>query len=193
MTVSGVRDIEIRNTLPTKITVFWTIAKHFDQNNSVFNVHPPMAHIKPGGSHIFSVTFRPIKNSYYFFQCLQLFATKFNTKLTEKLLEDAKNKSFQQNNTSKLESFHQTQKSKLSFVSDEMFPTLYANIRCVGHSFNENSQPFIPMIDVNPNDLVVFPPCTINESVYQCVELINKTDTPTYFKFSPDSHQVIFN
>ena len=193
MTVSGPRDLEVFNRLPTKLTLFWTITSHFDNENCVFNVSPKITHLKPGTSQVFTVTFRPVKSSYYFFQCLQLFAIKYNSNLTERMIEDAKNKTIsgqQKSNIFQIDSFNQTMKSKISYIADELFPSLYASIRCVGHSFNSNSQPFIPMIDVNPNELVVFPPCTMNDSVYQCVELINKTDTPTYFKFSPDVNKV---
>lgn len=190
MTISGTRDVVITNRLPIKMSVFPIL--NFDEksienteNFNVFNVYPPYAHLKPFGSQLFSVTFRPHKNSYYFFQYLQFFAIKKNSKLTEKLIEDAKlTSSLNQQNLNG--SFSQTKNTNISFVSDEQLPPMQFYLRCVGHSFNTNSQPFIPMIDLFPNDLVVFPPCAINESVYQSVELINKTDTPTYYKFSPD-------
>ncbi|CAK79907.1 unnamed protein product, partial (macronuclear) [Paramecium tetraurelia] len=57
---------------------------------------------------------------------------------------------------------------------------------CVGHSFGINSQPYIPIVELRPSNKLYFPPCTIEESVYQTVEFINKSDTPIYFNFSPD-------
>ena len=193
MTVSGSRDVIVTNRLPIKLQVFCVprLEPEVDVKPSetlnVFNVYPAHAQIKPFGQQLFSVTFRPNKNSYYFFQYLQFVAVKKNSKLTEKLLEEAKQASSKPFKTTN--SFTQTKQTNMSFVSEEQLPPLSFYLRCVGHSFNANSQPFIPMIDLFPNDLVVFPPCAINESVYQSVELINKTDTPTYFKFSPDPNK----
>ena len=187
MTVSGGRDIVVTNKLPVKISVFCILksGEKTEQNEdfNVFNVFPSYAHVKPFGSQLFSVTFRPNKNGYYFFQYLQFFGIKKNSQLTEKLLEEAKMANTKQQMSI---SFTQTKRTNISFASEEQLPPLSFNLRCVGHSFNSNSQPFIPMVDLFPNDVVIFPPCAINESVYQSVELINKTDTPTYYKFSPD-------
>lgn len=57
----------------------------------------------------------------------------------------------------------------------------------VGHSFPPGSQPFIPMVKMNPAKEVVFPPCGPNESVYQTLCISNTSDTPVYFKILQDS------
>ena len=188
MTVSGSRDVIVTNRLPVKLTVFCIFKSDEKTENieelNVFSVYPPHAHVKPFGSQLFSLTFRPNKNGYYFFEYLQFFAVKKNSQLTEKLIEDAKLANTKEQKLSS--SFTQTKRTNMSFIADEQLPPISFYLRCVGHSFSGTSQPFIPMIDVFPHDIVIFPPCAINDSVYQSIELINKTDTPTYYKFSPD-------
>ena len=55
-------------------------------------------------------------------------------------------------------------------------------IQLLGNSFSNNSQPFIPMVDIAPKKIVLFPPCPINEKVYGTVIIKNLTDTPCLFQ-----------
>jgi hypothetical protein len=66
---------------------------------------------------------------------------------------------------------------------DEMVPSIEGSLFCVGHSFQEGTQPFIPIMSIKPSHKVYFKPCALGESVYQTLEFINQTDTPAYFKF----------
>ena len=49
---------------------------------------------------------------------------------------------------------------------EEMVPSLSGSIFCVGHSFSEGCQPFIPIMNVSPSNKVHFKPCALGESVY---------------------------
>jgi hypothetical protein len=71
--------------------------------------------------------------------------------------------------------------------NEEIDPPICINIRLVGHSFPPGSQPFIPMVKLNPNKNVVFPSCGPNESVYQTIQINNTSDTPVYYKILKDS------
>lgn len=51
-------------------------------------------------------------------------------------------------------------------VNEEIDPTICINVRLVGNSFPPGSQPFIPMIKLNPQKSLTFPSCGPNESVY---------------------------
>ena len=57
----------------------------------------------------------------------------------------------------------------------------------VGHSFPPGSQPFIPMVQMNPAKQVTFPACGPHESVYQTLMITNTSDTPAYYKILQDS------
>jgi len=37
---------------------------------------------------------------------------------------------------------------------------------------------------VEPSNKIHFKPCALGETVYQSVEFINQTDTPSFFKFN---------
>ena len=71
-------------------------------------------------------------------------------------------------------------------INEDIDPPLSLNLRFVGHSFPPGSQPFIPMIKLNPSSQLVFPPCGPSESVFQTIQLNNRSDTPAYFKIMQD-------
>jgi hypothetical protein len=69
-------------------------------------------------------------------------------------------------------------------MMEEMVPSFQGTVFCVGHSFSENCQPFIPIMSIESSNKVHFKPCALGETVYQSVEFINQTDTPSFFKFN---------
>lgn len=69
-------------------------------------------------------------------------------------------------------------------------PPINGVVRCVGNSFGIPSSAYIPIMKVFPSKNVVFPPSKVGESTYQTVELINDSDTPTYFKVSSDVNKI---
>jgi len=87
-----------------------------------------------------------------------------------------------------------TRTSKASKFEESMYeeldPPLCLNLRCIGHSFNPGSQPFIPMVRFLPTKNVVFPPCGPGESKYQTLKIMNTSDTPVYFKMIQDPSKV---
>ena len=76
------------------MTIFWTIRgekienTELSNNRPIFNVHPISANLKPMETFRFEVTFRPSKDSYYFFQMLQYVVIKYNTKSTDQVAEE---------------------------------------------------------------------------------------------------------
>ena len=71
--------------------------------------------------------------------------------------------------------------------NEEIDPPQTMSLRMVGHSFPPGSQPFIPMVKLNPNKNLTFPSCGPNESVYQTLQISNTSDTPVYYKILQDS------
>ncbi|KAM3137891.1 hypothetical protein pb186bvf_009972 [Paramecium bursaria] len=192
MQSSGVRDLILHNKLNCKLTFFWTIQNHQTVDGDklpVFLVYPETQSVHARQSCRFQISFRPTKSSYYYFQDIQFFAIKYNPNLTKKIVENMKRNtqigdSFI--NNLKLSQTAISNPKQQDFSSKEMIPTFSGRLACVGHSFGINSQPYIPIVEFRPSQRVYFPPCTIQESVYQTVEFLNKSDTPIYFKFSPD-------
>ncbi|EGR30025.1 hypothetical protein IMG5_144000 [Ichthyophthirius multifiliis] len=189
--------VELTNKLQCKITVFWTIQKKQNINNEllpVFIVKPQTISIKANSTQVFEISFRPIKNSYYYFQNLQFFAFKYNSKITKLLIEDIK----KNNNPSKTftssfrenlkltNTLNQNTNNENILNQNETIPPYSSSIKCVGHSFGLNCQPFIPILQFNPSNKITFNACSLQESLYQTVELSNLSDTPTFFKFLPD-------
>ena len=71
-------------------------------------------------------------------------------------------------------------------ISEEVEPPMVLTIPTVGHSFPAGSQPFLPMLEVNPSNIIQFLPAALEESVYQTVQLNNNSDTPIYYRMLPD-------
>ena len=86
----------------------------------------------------------------------------------------------------------QTIQSKVTadLEAAEIMPPMHGVIRCAGNSFGIPSSAYIPIMKISPSKNVHFPPSKIEESTYQTVELINDSDTPTYFKVSHDSGKI---
>lgn len=69
----------------------------------------------------------------------------------------------------------------------ELFdPPILVKVNAIGHSFPPTTQIFIPIADFYPKERLIFPPSTINQSMYQTMIIKNKSDTPLYYKFIVD-------
>ncbi len=71
-------------------------------------------------------------------------------------------------------------------ITEEVEPPMCITLPTVGHSFPPGSQPFLPMLELSPSNIVQFLPAALEESSYQTVQLINNSDTPIYYKMLPD-------
>lgn len=174
--VSGQREVTIQNTSGTKLTVSWT--RNYIENSDIpiFSVNPQSANLRAGESFNFCVNFRPTHRSAFFFQKLQAIAVNYEENLSE-FLSGAGNR---------------MRKKKLKELSSgtntktQSFPPVMITTNCVGHSFAPGNQPFIPMIDVLPGTRICFAPRSLGQSAYATIQLLNKTDTPTLFRFDRD-------
>ena len=184
-TISPSLDIELYNGLSYKITLHWVTNNSHDEAGedlTIFNIHPSLSIIKPHCWQKFTVTFRPLRNCAYYFRHLQYFAIRYDPKHSENLLKKEKMKKTQEN----WQTYLHTNENQSLIFEEEVQPPLSGSIGCVGHSFSVNVQPFIPIIEVQPSKSIYFQPCSLKESVYTTILLMNKTDTHTYFKFSSD-------
>ncbi len=83
------------------------------------------------------------------------------------------------------------EKKKDPTQTNEYFnPPLTTHLSVVGHSFPPDNQIFIPMFELNPKNEIYFSPASINQSMYQTLKIINKSDTPLFYSFSTDPGKV---
>ncbi|EAR97146.2 MSP (major sperm protein) domain protein (macronuclear) [Tetrahymena thermophila SB210] len=209
MTLSQERVVTIFNNINSKITVFWTILKKnnsLDNSLSVFSVQPETASIKPNSRADFKISFRPIKNSFYFFQDLQFIAYKYSEKLTKNVVDEfqksilAQSMKFtndqlslthtQSQNSLKTSTVFLKTLNKIDYIADETLPPFSGFVSCVGHSFGPHNQIYIPMVDFSPSSKVYFKSCRVGEVSYQSVELQNQGDTPVYFRVQKDPSSI---
>ena len=185
------------NRLQSKLTLSWITQKRENLNGeymTVFQVYPESAVLKPNVPVKFHLTFRPLKNNHYYFQQLQFFASRQNSKVSKKTLEEFEYKELKAKpETTLLRNVKLTQtiqsKVKEDIESTEVLPPIAGQLRCLGHSFNHSSLPFLPIMKLLPSK-VTFKPCLKGHSVYDSVELVNHSDTPIYYKFGPDPNKV---
>ena len=188
--VSGVlpsREITLENISGRKLSVFWTNdAPYRGTKDNVFSVYPPTANMQPGETSKFTITFRPSNLGAFFFQKLQCFAIDYDTNMMEKISKASFKMKKRMIGVSNLSS---TQvQGELN--APRMMPPIELEIICTGNSFGPDTQPFIPMIQVVPKNELVFSPCAVGDTVYCSMQLVNKTDTPSYFKFDNDGSEI---
>ena len=92
----------------------------------------------------------------------------------------------------KINLFNDNKKSKSNIPSDLNYfnPPFCSYLSVVGHSFPPGNQLYIPMFDFVPKKEIFFPSTSINQPQYQTFKIINRSDTPLFYAFSPDPNQV---
>lgn len=166
----------------------------------------------PGETKVFSITFKPKMRNNYFFQRSQCFAIPFEENMQEVMNNsmakmnksrkfrinsgrnsrtnlrnsyNSKNNGDLLNNTGDLDEIM----TQSNYEDSNRLPTVELGFECIGHSFNHGAQPFIPMINILPHSEVTLSPCGIGQSTFTSIQLLNKTDTPAFFKFEEDVHK----
>lgn len=187
--MSGVfpsREITLENVSGRRLSVFWTNdAPYRGTKDNVFGVYPASANIAANEIAKFTITFKPSNLGAFFFQKLQCFAIDYETNMMEKISKASFKMKKRMIGVSNLSS---TQvQGELN--APKMIPPIELEVVCTGNSFGPETQPFIPMIQVVPKNELIFSPCAVGDTVYCSMQLINKTDTPSYFKFDNDSNE----
>jgi hypothetical protein len=197
------KSLTVYNKFPFSVDVNWALLKVMNTTtgkwvSNPFRVRPAEAKIEANSQTGFTVDFAPYEPDQYFFQQAQCFVTLNNGALSKnkRLIAQEEQKQAKQKRAAG-GSLTQTKtllgsmkRSKYEdAVNEDIDPPLCLNLRFVGHSFPPGSQPFIPMIKLNPSSQLVFPSCGPNESVYQTIQLVNTSDTPAYYKVAQDPTQ----
>lgn len=88
------REVMLTNSLPIPLFIVWTIQKEdvegSDEKMANFNVYPNACEIKPNSTLKFEINYKPTKNSFYFFQKLQYFATKVDSRSVREQIEKSR-------------------------------------------------------------------------------------------------------
>lgn len=180
------RDLAIENISGRRLSLFWTSdAAYRGTKDNVFGVSPAAINLAPGETGRFTVTFKPSTMNAFYFEKIQCFAIDFETNMMEKISKanfSMKKKLIGLNNLSTIQV-----KSELEAV--KMMPPIEICVVCAGNSFGPDTLPFIPMIQVLPKNELIFSPCAVGDTVYSSIQLFNKTDTPSFFKFDEDGHE----
>lgn len=190
------KSLTVFNNFPFPVDVDWALLKVMNTTTgqwvkNPFRVRPAEAKIEANSQMGFSVDFAPFEPDQYFFQQAQCFVTLNNGALSKnkRLIAQEEQKQAKQQRAmggslTKTKTLLGSMKRNKyeGAVNEDIDPPLCLNLRFVGHSFPPGSQPFIPMIKLNPSSQLIFPSCGPNESVYQTIQLVNTSDTPAYYK-----------
>ena len=138
----------------------------------------------------FRVVFEPSEAHVYYFQRLQCYAfrkTGYENRLRQIETVDPTRKKLNEVTMSRTSQSLEKYKRKTKVeVAEKVEPPMCLCMPTVGHSFPPGSQPFLPMLELSPSNIVKFLPAALEESTYQTVQFINNSDTPIYFKMLPD-------
>ena len=178
------REITIENITNRRISLFWTNdAPFYNAKGNVFDISPASLNLNPGDTGKFSINFYPKKLSGFYFEKVQCFAIDFETNMMEKISKASftmKKKMIAVSNLSQVQTTEEDQ-------ANRPIPPVEITLLCSGNSFSAETQPFIPMIQVYPKNEVVFSPCAVGATAFCSIQLLNKTDTPSFFKFDADT------
>ena len=180
------REIVIENISGRKLSLFWTNDSVYrGTKDNVFGVFPNSAHLGVNESTRFTITFKPNNMNAFFFEKVQCFAIDYERNMMERISKA--------NFTTKKSMIGMKNLSSTLVQGEldapKLMPPIEISIICAGNSFGPDTLPFIPMIQVLPKNELVFSPCAVGDTVYCSVQLVNKTDTPSFFKFDDDGNE----
>ena len=191
--VSEQKQITMDNKFPFDIQVSWVLLKIINATTGLpienpFKVSPAQTVIPANSSFQFNVRFAPHVPDSYFFQIAQCFIQLVNGCGTKTKRMAAGTLQSQTSKTAAKTLLSSMKKNKFEeALNEELDPPACINLRLVAHSFPPGSQPFIPMVKISPSNKITFPPASMNESVYQTVQIVNTSDTPVYYKILGDT------
>ena len=200
--------IKITNNSIEKIKLKWLLEKPINTSNltknynlfsnysSIFIISPEEIVVEAKSTVEFKVYFKPSKQEFYFFTnmiCLGTLMTNYQRKdLSDKALELMTRGTIPTQTLSSLG--YKTNLLKSLTSNEKQFeyfdPPVPIRVSLVGHSFPPNSQIFMPMMELTPEKEIIFPPSSVQQSMYQVLTIHNHSDTPLYFKFLSDSTNV---
>ena len=197
--ISESKQLTVENKYPFSIDVNWALLNVLNKTTgqwvkNPFRIRPETAKIEANSSMNFNVEFAPYIPDQYFFQTAQCFITMNNGGISKnkRIIAQEAQKQAKANMTKSSMSKTKTllgsmKRSKFEdAMNEDIDPPICMNLRLVGHSFPPGSQPFIPMVKLNPDKNAIFPSCGPNESVYQTIQISNTSDTPVYYKILQD-------
>ena len=160
--MSESKTMALENKFPFSIEVDWTLLNVFNktQNKWVknpFRIRPERQRIEANSTFNFSAEFAPYEPDQYFFQIAQCHIQLNNGALSKnkRLIAQQEQKEARMNKSSTMTKtktlLGSIKKSKFEdAMNEDIDPPICMNVRMVGHSFPPGSQPFIPMVKINP-------------------------------------------
>ena len=185
------REVTLVNTLNYDVKVNWVIPSLPASAAKVNYLVNPVSFDMPKQSEkIIKIFFAPSETNVYYFHRLQCYAfrkTGFENKFRQIDTEDPTKRNTHDVTLTRTTLTLSKYKKKTAIeVAEEVEPPMCLTLPVVGHSFPPGSQPFLPMLEFTPSNIVQFLPAALEESAYQMVQLVNNSDTPIFYKMLPD-------
>jgi hypothetical protein len=180
------REISVQNVSSRKLSLFWN-NQTIEGVEHKFQVQPPTANLKSGEVGKFTVYFKPREKNSFEAQRLQCFAIDFESNMIEMINKASFKIKKKLMNVSNLKA---NNSSEMVTAEKQQVPPIEIAVDCIGNSFGPTTQPFIPMISIVPKNVISFSPVSRGQTAYSSIQLVNKTDTPSFFKFDTDPNGV---
>ncbi len=203
---SDPKEVTLVNTLNYDIKAYWVIPSIPGTSSSKvysfvfswfykplhrnFLVNPVSFDVPKQSEKTVKIVFAPSEPNVYYFHRLQCYAfrkTGYDNKFRQIDTEDPTKKNLHEETLTRTALTLNKYKKKPGVeIAEEVEPPMCLSLSVVGHSFPPGSQPFLPMLELTPSNVVQFLPAALEESTYQTVQLVNNSDTPIYYKMLPD-------
>ena len=161
-------ELEVRNNHSSKTLYFFFVLK-----KDAFSMDRDMIALPAGHQQSLKVSFFP-KVSFKFFY------KKINVVICSEYPKEIEDWNVEGPKISK----DPTYLNRLLRNSVNGFEIIITDYRILllGNTFVENTQPFIPMLTLDPSETLLFQPCRTTQATFQSLMITNQTDTPCIFK-----------
>lgn len=161
-------ELDVRNNHSSKTLYFF-----FGLKKDAFSIDREMIALPAGHQQSLKVSFSP-KVSFKFFY------KKINVVICSEYPKEIEDWNAEGPKLTKDFAYFKRMLRESSDLS-EIIITDY-RILLLGNTFIENTQPFIPMLTLDPSETLLFQPCRTTQATFQSLMITNRTDTPCIFK-----------
>jgi hypothetical protein len=161
-------ELDVRNNHSSKTLYFFFILK-----KDAFALDRSIIALPPGHQQALKVTFCPKVAFKFFYKKINVIVCSEYPKEIEEWNSE--------NNRRARDTDYLKNMLRESFDMSQIIITDY-RILLLGNTFIENTQPFIPMLTLDPSENLLFQPCRTTQATFQSLMITNRTDTPCIFK-----------
>lgn len=182
------KTLQIRNNTQAKVICMWHVSMGaFERHESgktgnkpSFQIHPVTTEIEPGLETAFLVAFQPLEQNSYYFAELEAYVS-FSSNRSFRLVD------VQTFTPPWCVSIKVCGNTFIGADSHYISQLVFHGPRLIFHTSMSQNMAKSSFSMSSANHRIHFPPCYLNDSVFQTILIENTGDTPALFQFSDDA------